>query len=285
MKSKRLDICRTVIFTVLACGMAFLIWKILPDFTMRNTLLYMLTPLFAHVLTRLITRDKAGTKELLLHFYAKGKLKYYIMTFAYPIIASLISSFLIVAVYADNYSLSEQLSGGKLKDMILMLFFAIGNSALVFYICLGEEYGWRAYLTPKLESLMPEPLALIASGCIWGFWHAPLIKDIGLNFGTGYKFFPYAGYIAMCVFCIFTGAFLTWLTRKTESVYPSAICHTFIDTITIVNYLVPEELLEKSTEAGQFAFDFGCLFMSGLAVVGAVFFVILCIECRKKKSA
>ncbi|MDE5584231.1 MAG: CPBP family intramembrane metalloprotease [Ruminococcus sp.] len=285
MKNERIiNILRVLIFTALAWGLMNLFLKLFPDLTMKNSLLFMSTPLFAHVITRLLTRDKTDTKGLFLHLEFENKLKYYIWTFLYPVVVSLVSSLLIIFRYADNYRLSEQLGNGRWKEFLIMIFFSLGHSVFMFYICLGEEYGWRAYLTPKLESLMPEPLALILSGCIWGIWHAPLIRDMGLNFGTGYKFFPYAGYIAMCVCCIFTGAFLTWLTRRTESIYPAAICHTIIDTLSIVNYLVPEKILEKSEKTGQFAFNFACLYMLGDILIGAVFFVILCLERRDKKD-
>mgnify|MGYP000821210338 FL=1 len=71
-------------------------------------------------------------------------------------------------------------------------------------------------------------------------WHAPLIAE-GLNFGTGYKFFPYAGFIAMCVSCIFNGIILSWLTDKTGSILPAAICHSCVDMVfsSFTTLLIP----------------------------------------------
>ncbi len=284
MKNKKLDLIRVVIFTFLANFLFWLLMKINSDTMLRNGFFLMYTPLIAHILTRLITRDKADVKELFLPANLRGHIKHYILAVVIPYLMFIISTVLIIVFYSDGYNISDCPISEKTGDFIITIFMVVGSSFFMFYTCLGEEYGWRAYLTPKLENLLPEPLALIVSGIIWGMWHALMIRDYGHNFGTEYKFFPYAGYIAMCISCIFLGAFFTWLTKKTKSVYPAAIAHTAINSINTTDFFISPDTAEKLSGTGQDYFNSGCLMLSGTALVGAVFFVLLCIDCHKKKS-
>src|SRR5699024_221265 len=62
-------------------------------------------------------------------------------------------------------------------------------------LALGEDLGWRGWLLPSLLPLGTWP-ALLITGALWGFWHAPLVL-LGYNFGlTG----P-SGVILMIIAC------------------------------------------------------------------------------------
>ncbi len=84
---------------------------------------------------------------------------------------------------------------------------------------LGEELGWRGYLLPRLAPL-GQWKAILASGVIWGLWHAPAILQ-GLN----YPGYPLAGILMMVVFCTLLGAILAWLTLNTNSPWVAALAH------------------------------------------------------------
>lgn len=284
MKNKTADIIRIIIFTFIAYFLSYIFLKINPDAFFRNSLFIMFTPTMAHILTRLVTREKTTVKELLLPANLSGNIKHYVTAVVVPFVMFIVSSIVMIILWVEDYDIKECLISKDTGDFIITNIITIGSSFVMFYICFGEEFGWRAYLTPKLENLLPEPLALIVSGIIWAMWHGVLIKDFGLNFGSDYKFFPYAGYIAMCIMCIFTGSFLTWLTKKTGSIYPASIAHTAIDVMSIHMYLIPEKDLARLDGTGQENFNVSCMLLSGMAVVGAVFFVMLCIESHRKKS-
>lgn len=168
MKNKTLDLLRVVIFTFLANFLFWFLMTINSEAVMRNSLFLMSTPMVAHILTRLITRDKATVKELLLPANLSGNIKYYILSVLIPYLMLILSTIIIIAFYSDGYNIKDCLISGHVTDFVIMIILAFGNAFFMFYTCIGEEYGWRAYLTPKLESLMPEPLALIVSGIIWG---------------------------------------------------------------------------------------------------------------------
>lgn len=85
---------------------------------------------------------------------------------------------------------------------------------------LGEELGWRGWLLPKLMPLGTLP-ALLASGVIWGLWHAPLIL-LGYNYPDAPGWLGVAAMVGMCVL---VGAVFGWLRLRSGSVWPAALAH------------------------------------------------------------
>ena len=183
----------------------------------------MLTPAAASLLTRFLTKE--GMKNSLLRINFKGNVKYYLLGIFIPPIYSLISA--VIAIPVLNCALSMDFlreAGVSFVGYIAVIFFNIAVSLALFPIFLGEELGWRGYLFPHLKTVMNRPAAYIVSGIIWGVWHTPAIID-GLNFGKDYAGYPFVGILLMCLFCICTGIIFTWLTEKTNSVYPAAFAH------------------------------------------------------------
>ncbi len=230
-EEKKKNIIRIIIFLVLAFTPVYILGIIFIDengnitnaFTASTVMLY---PAFANVLTRIITKE--GFKDSYIHANIKGNEKYYIAGVAYPIIAGIVSGLAVILFCMKDYSFSDM----KITDTFFVLSSVMFSIVCAFVSILkgfGEEFGWRAYLTPKLEKLMPEPVAVIITGIIWALWHGPLLMH-GYNFGNNDKFSPYSGFIAMIVMCIFLSSVLTWMTKRTKSVYPATICHILIDT-------------------------------------------------------
>jgi membrane protease YdiL (CAAX protease family) len=94
---------------------------------------------------------------------------------------------------------------------------------------LGEEFGWRAYLQPKLMQLGGRK-AMLLMGVIWGLWHAPLIA-MGHNYGTEYPGAPWLGIITTIWIMFILGTFLGWATLRGGSVWPAVIGHGAINGI------------------------------------------------------
>jgi membrane protease YdiL (CAAX protease family) len=88
---------------------------------------------------------------------------------------------------------------------------------------LGEEFGWRAYLQPKLMPLGGKK-AMAWMGLIWGLWHAPVIA-MGHNYGLDYPGAPWLGILAMIWAMFVLGTFLGWATLRAGSVWPAVIGH------------------------------------------------------------
>jgi membrane protease YdiL (CAAX protease family) len=85
---------------------------------------------------------------------------------------------------------------------------------------LGEELGWRGFLLPKLMPL-GQWKAILISGAIWGFWHAPTTLLHGYNFPQH----PYLGVLVMTVGCILLGTIISWLYLNTRSPWVAALVH------------------------------------------------------------
>lgn len=86
-------------------------------------------------------------------------------------------------------------------------------------IFLGEEVGWRAFMTPRLVALYGRP-GLLVGGVIWGVWHTPFIM-LGLNYPTH----PLLGHLIWIPFCIALGVLLQTVYVRSRSIFPVALCH------------------------------------------------------------
>ena len=82
-----------------------------------------------------------------------------------------------------------------------------GNSILG----LGEEWGWRGFLLPRLMPL-GKWKAYAVLGVIWGLWHAPLVA-IGFN----YPGHPILGILLMVLFTTALSIFMNELTLRYQS--------------------------------------------------------------------
>ncbi len=238
----------------------------------------MLFPAIAVIITRLITKE--GFRDALLGTGRRKSGKYYAAAVIFPVLLPLISGLILHLFIVKSGSIGDSAfcDNGMLTAALLLTAPATGVAMAVHGF--GEELGWRGYLTPKLEELMPTPLAIVVTGIIWALWHGPLLA-YGYDFGRDYDFFPYGGFIAMIVMCIALSAFLTWLTKRTDSVYPAALCHMVLD-LTLTSEL---SLFAARADGTPFEYrvsEFWVLILSTFPVMivcGAVCIILL----RKKR--
>lgn len=93
------------------------------------------------------------------------------------------------------------------------------------FFALGEEAGWRGFMTPFLTEKLGRAKGLVLSGILWGAWHWPLILLAGYNFGSGYWGAPFTGALLMCLSCTALGILLSLLYEKCGSVWAPALAH------------------------------------------------------------
>jgi len=80
---------------------------------------------------------------------------------------------------------------------------------VLFLSVLGEEFGWRGYLLPRLQRKMSALWSSIVVGLIWGFWHLPLFLIPG-NFHQGIPFLLFVLQdVALAVI-------ITWIYNSTK---------------------------------------------------------------------
>lgn len=84
---------------------------------------------------------------------------------------------------------------------------------------LGEELGWRGFLTPRLVALIGRPGVLVA-GAIWALWHLPLIL-LGYNYGAQ----PLVGLLVWLPLCMAFSVLLTALRDRGGAIWPAALAH------------------------------------------------------------
>jgi membrane protease YdiL (CAAX protease family) len=112
---------------------------------------------------------------------------------------------------------------------------AIANFGLVFLVGgpLGEEFGWRGYLTPALTARVNWRTASLLTGIVWGLWHLPLFFLAGTS----------QAQMAMPVFLlnILAGSVLFgWLFQRTSgSVVPALVLHTSLNGWAGILAIVP----------------------------------------------
>jgi membrane protease YdiL (CAAX protease family) len=90
---------------------------------------------------------------------------------------------------------------------------------------LGEEIGWRGWLLPRLIERYGAGVAVVASGVIWGLWHAPLVL-LGYNYPDAS---PLVALATMVGFCTVAGAVLAWLRIRSGNVWAPALAHGAIN--------------------------------------------------------
>jgi membrane protease YdiL (CAAX protease family) len=103
---------------------------------------------------------------------------------------------------------------------------------------LGEEWGWRGYLLPKLLPLGQWP-ALLISGAIWGIWHAPLIV-----LGANYPGYPILGILLMIINCMIVGTILGWTRLATGSIWPAVLGHAGFNASVGAAYIFGQSGIE-----------------------------------------
>jgi membrane protease YdiL (CAAX protease family) len=181
---------------------------------------------------------------------SKGKLKYYIYGLIYPL--AVIALGLIFVVILGTTEIDFTLSKYKgmfpsLPGFEIPIYFIIINLALAPFInfipSLGEEYGWRGFLQPKLIEKYSLFKGLLLTGTIWGLWHAPVIL-------MGYNYPSHPNLIGVTAFTIWTilvGFFLGWLRIKSKSVFPAALGHGAINAYIGLGALIAPALDEVLT--------------------------------------
>jgi len=99
---------------------------------------------------------------------------------------------------------------------------------VIILIAIGEEYGWRGYLLPRLMRRFSVFYSSIILGLIWGFWHFPAYL-IGTGTPQDMSFFVFLLWV------ILGTLFISWIYYYTTSVLTSILAH--ISANAAFNYL------------------------------------------------
>jgi membrane protease YdiL (CAAX protease family) len=256
--NNKLDIKRITIFLAFAFGIAWLNGlivyltggivqspEIIPGSGITIALVliavgYMWAPALAHIFTRLITREGWNDTNMRPQ---RSSWPYWIAAWFIPFLMTILGGGLFFVIFQQYFDPSLNLLQEMLAEsgqpisiplwaMVIIQTFSsvliapIINSLFTF----GEEFGWRAYLQPKLMPLGGRK-AILLIGLIWGVWHWPVIA-MGHNYGFEYPGAPWLGMLMMVWVTIGLGTFLGWLTVRAGNVWPAVIGHAAINGIS-----------------------------------------------------
>lgn len=103
------------------------------------------------------------------------------------------------------------------------LFFASFGFLNSFIACLGEEIGWRGFLTPELAKFMSFGWVAVVSGTLWSLWHWPLIfMGVLGNKGTSLAY----QLLFFTILLISMSVIMAYIRLKTGSTLTAAVFHT-----------------------------------------------------------
>ena len=127
--------------------------------------------------------------------------------------------------------LGKPASAGLFWTFQFLIIGLVANLTFPIIMMLGEEYGWRSYLLPKLLP-MGFWKANIIMGVIWGLWHAPVIL-MGYNYGM----YAWTGVVLFVLVTTIMGTLFNYMYVRGNSVLLVAVGHGWF------NGLVPSVML------------------------------------------
>jgi membrane protease YdiL (CAAX protease family) len=189
--------------------------------------------------------------------WGPGKIKYLIYGYVIPLLYTTAAYAIIWITGLGKFNggdgfISTLLSGATLGVLQTML------------LALGEEIGWRGFMTPQLAKLTSFNKTALIGGVIWGLWHVPIIIFGGYNNGAPVWY----SILAFFVLIISMNFVFTWLRLASGSIWPTVIMHgahnTFIQSIY-------EPVTENTGSTQYFSDEFGAV----LAVIGVITAVVV----------
>lgn len=130
---------------------------------------------------------------------------------------------------------------------------------------LGEEIGWRGFLTPETMRAYGFTRGTLLTGVIWTSWHLPILLFADYNSGTPWWF----GMPCFAVLVIGLSFAFAWLRLRSGSVWPAAILHGS-HNVLIQTWLTP--MTGARGHITAYAIDeFGFMLALSAIVVGFVF--------------
>lgn len=139
---------------------------------------------------------------------------------------------LLLAARQAGQDTSQIPAGLPLVPIVLVQALLIGALINSVVLTFTEELGWRGYLHSLWR---PSGFwrASLATGVIWGAWHAPAIYLFGHNYPDN----RVLGVGIFVVFCTLLGPIMTLVRDRARSVWAAGIAHGTINAIAGLSVL------------------------------------------------
>lgn len=127
---------------------------------------------------------------------------------------------------APDAHLQFTINDVEIGPLILLQAFILGPLINTPVLTFTEELGWRGYLY-DLWRPFGFWVSSIATGLIWGFWHAPGIFFYGVN----YPEHPVMGIALFMVWCALLSPIIMIVREKTGSVWAAGLFHGTLNAL------------------------------------------------------
>lgn len=184
------------------------------------SILSVFTPSIVALVLTATSSGKSGLYDLFVQqTIQKTAFKWLLLSaIGFPVLASL----------AILTNLNFDISGLQLRTTQLL-----PQMIVIFLIAIGEEYGWRGYLLPRLMKRFSVFYASIILGVIWGFWHFPAYM-----IGTGTP--EEMSFSLFLLWVVLGTLFISWIYYYTRSVLTSILAHISANTAFNYLFILPE---------------------------------------------
>jgi membrane protease YdiL (CAAX protease family) len=206
-----------ILFSTVAIGLSSLICYV--SYRANNPNLSILSVFTPSILALFFTAIKSGKKGVYELFVKqtikKTSVKWLVLSLVgIPLVGSL------AVLTALNFDVSA---------FSLRTYQLVPQIVVIVLIALGEEYGWRGYLLPKLMNKFSLFYSSIILGLIGGFWHFPAYL-----IGTGVPL--QMDFMVFLLWVVLGALFIGWIYYYTRSVLTSILAH--IGANAAFNYLL-----------------------------------------------
>ncbi|MGD1968080.1 MAG: CPBP family intramembrane metalloprotease [Desulfobacterales bacterium] len=135
----------------------------------------------------------------------------------------LFAIFIVALLRFTNIGLHIRAVPNPWQWMNFGLFFIIGQ----LWVVVGEEYGWRGFALPRLQSSIGSLGASLIIGLLWASWHLPMFFIPGSPQYTQSFFYSFSRYVCLVTFW---SIIMTMLYNRTSgSVLVCMIFHAFLN--------------------------------------------------------
>ncbi len=210
-----------ILFTIVVVALSIIICFISYQSSNTNlSILTVFTPSLVALILTAKTEGKTGIYDLFIRqTFRKSNLKWFLISLVgIPILASL----------AMLTSMDFDISRFQLRTTQLVPQFII-----ILLIAIGEEYGWRGFLLPRLIKKFSVFNSSLILGLIWGLWHYPAYL-----IGTGVPLEMNFGIFMLWV--ILGTLFISWIYHNTHNVLTSIIIHISANAAFNYLFILPE---------------------------------------------
>jgi len=215
-KSKPLLNVEIIVFSITTLALSSLICYAAYDLGQPNlAILSVFTPSLTALILTLISQGKKGLYNLFIRqTIRKTALMWLIISLlGIPFLAAL----------ANLASLGFDFSSFGLRTTQVM-----PQIVVILLIAVGEEYGWRGFLLPRLMHKFSVLNSSLILGLIWGFWHFPAYL-----IGTGVPL--EMNFMVFLLWVVLGTLFISWIYYYTRSVLTSILAH--VGANAAFNYL------------------------------------------------